>query len=1203
MLFKKSFNVKSFFLVFLVIILFGGITIYQKLKNHPNQKIENFVRRGTPPNQYNKRFAELSKNPSTGYPTTEKKYKVQDSLIQLRRLNKEKERDISKAVSGENQNDPWFSIGPSNVGGRTRAAIFDLSDSEYKKVIAGGVSGGLWRLNDITDTINGEWEQIVGVPGNLAVSSLTQSKERTNLIFAGTGESYTGDDAKGNGIYRSEDGGLTWEKVFGIDFSEIEVNEDFVEGLFYVNDLELWTDPIDGKEYLISALGDSNESPYIYDFISKGLYVSPDYGETWNKIELPGYNNPYESKTLNDIEIDNNNKVWISTTRSGNGQPGGSFFYSQDLTSFTEISPYYPEIDNNEINRVEFAASKNTEGLFYILISTYEGAEVYKTNDSFNTLEKLIEPIDLQTGIPSYDFTRGQSFYDLEIEIDPTNDAIVYAGGVNLFRTDDGGSSWTQLSKWWGEIIESDKDIPVIHADQHGLVFKPSNSNEGVILNDGGVYYGEALSDSLTTPKFHIQEKNYVTSQFYEATQSPVNYPIDYILGGTQDNGTQMVENINLSTKEFFRFYGGDGGHSYFDQVNSKYVISNYIYNKQIYRLNLETGVKNYINNEDNEEGDFINPGALDSNLDILYTNGSVGDNYRIRRFFDLDLDQQDYNSDYINNLPSNPTTFRVSPFNSESTALYVGFESGQIIKYTNANSNAVPITLFESLGSVSDISFGDTEDELYVTYYNYGINNIFFSFDGGENWYPMDGNLPDIPVTSIQYNPFQSGEVIIGTELGIWKTKNFNEEDPEWEQVINGMSDVRVTDIEFRGDSIENNRLLVSTYGRGLFVGSFSGNETCNILLNMTGDWTIIGNDSYGDGWNNARIEILSEGNVIGTFTLEESEGFGPKTKFYNFSEQYVNLSFRYVPGDWDEEISFEIFSPSGFKIISLNESDSKYWGLLNLDACNDLDSDGVKDYKDYCQNTSSGVSVNPNGCEIFSLPEDVFSVSATSNTCIDSDNGSIRLSSTDTNYNYLYSIDGSDPKPVEGEVSIAGLGVGSYNVCFTVDGVVNYERCYTVSVGEPDPLEVSSVVNFNDRSLDLNLRGSKSYQVLLNGKELTTDDSRISLFLQSGKNTIEVKGEQDCQGIYFEEIFVSEEVKVYPNPTNGPLQLYVSGMDSSVEVSITSINGAVVQTTNRNVPMNRVLDLDLTNLNSGTYIVSIKGPTVQVHQKVIKR
>jgi hypothetical protein len=98
-------------------------------------------------------------------------------------------------------------------------------------------------------------------------------------------------------------------------------------------------------------------------------------------------------------------------------------------------------------------------------------------------------------------------------------------------------------------------------------------------------------------------------------------------------------------------------------------------------------------------------------------------------------------------------------------------------------------------------------------------------------------------------------------------------------------------------------------------------------------------------------------------------------------------------------------------------------------------------------------------------------------------------------------------------------------------------------------------------------------------------------------------VTGDQECQGLYFEEIFVSEEVKVYPNPTNGPLQLYVSGLDNQVTVDVTSINGTKVMSSNQSVPMNRVIEFNLSDLNPGMYIVSVKGSTVQVHQKVIRR
>jgi hypothetical protein len=99
------------------------------------------------------------------------------------------------------------------VGGRTKAILFDPADATHKRVFAGGVSGGLWVNDDITDP-NSEW-QLTSYPHNLAVSSITYDPNNPQNMFIGTGESYTYGAVNGNGIWRSTDGGQTWEQVFG----------------------------------------------------------------------------------------------------------------------------------------------------------------------------------------------------------------------------------------------------------------------------------------------------------------------------------------------------------------------------------------------------------------------------------------------------------------------------------------------------------------------------------------------------------------------------------------------------------------------------------------------------------------------------------------------------------------------------------------------------------------------------------------------------------------------------------------------------------------------------------------------------------------------------------------------------------------------------------------------------------------------------
>ena len=236
-----------------------------------------------------------------------------------------------------------------------------------------------------------------------------------------------------------------------------------------------------------------------------------------------------------------------------------------------------------------------------------------------------------------------------------------------------------------------------------------------------------------------------------------------------------------------------------------------------------------------------------------------------------------------------------------------------------------------------------------------------------------------------------------------------------------------------------------------------------------------------------------------------------------------------------------------------------TKYFDYVVGDNCvviDDEDNDGVEDALDQCPDTPAGVVVNTSGCEVFALPSNTFSVTVTSATCPDSSNGSITISSSNTEYSYRYAIDDQAPQVLtDNTQTISNLSAGIYTVCVTVDGVSDYQRCYTIEITEPAPLVASSRIDMSSRNMELDLSGSEEYQVTINGKTFLTTEDRLSLNLEPGMNRVEVATALDCQGVYFEEIFVSEEVKVYPNPTKGPLQLFVAGSDTEVELSITGL------------------------------------------------
>ena len=127
-----------------------------------------------------------------------------------------------------------------------------------------------------------------------------------------------------------------------------------------------------------------------------------------------------------------------------------------------------------------------------------------KTEDAFATTTAMALPNDADSGIPFNDFTRGQAGYDLVLEIDPTNDDILYAGGIDLFRSSDNGTTWIQMSKWSNNNLLRSKNIPLVHADQHALVFHPTDSDKAIIGNDGGVFFASSLSEAVPKVLFQI---------------------------------------------------------------------------------------------------------------------------------------------------------------------------------------------------------------------------------------------------------------------------------------------------------------------------------------------------------------------------------------------------------------------------------------------------------------------------------------------------------------------------------------------------------------------------------------------------------------------------------------------------------------------------------------------------------------------------
>jgi len=711
-----------------------------------------------PPNAYNEMLWDLTLDPSTGSPAPQRILKAQ------REMSYRREQTLSVDQPATMQ---WQERGPTNLGGRTRAILFDPNDvgnadpnDNYTRVFAGAVSGGLWVNQDITDP-NAAWSPVTGLASNISITKIIADPNNPNILYIASGESYSSGQAVGNGIWKSTDSGKTWVHVFG-GFQGVDKHK-IINGIFYVNDI-VARDLGEITELYIAVAGtyfhSSGELPQFHSVNQQGLYKSVDNGLNWNRIVI----NETNGKPINpnDIEIDINNNIWLTTTQSSWGHNGGEIFKSAEGEIFNLVHDF-----SEGVGRTELEPSQIDPNKFWVLLSQSNRADLYVTEDGFKSVTPMTtEPNDIDPGIPANDFGRQQAFYNLTIEADAKDHLFV--GGINLFKSSNQGKSWEQISHWYGGYERQN-----VHPDQHAIVFRPENENEVVFGNDGGIYFCNDVQKPYTSIQISKLNRGYNTSQFYYGSID-INHTTqkDIIAGGTQDNGTWTATNATEGINTFFHTLDGDGAYTELD-TEDNYMIASYVFDEH-YFISYPDLNSMYKISLANQNGSFINNAILDKNLDIIYYDQSDGGIFKIGAAYNFKNGKENIKRFELTHLEFDraPSALNVSPYSKTHAQLYLGLVNGKLFRIDNTSStspNWVEITGEDFLGSISDIEFGTTQRELFVTMHNYGVDNIWFSNDAGQSWRPIEGDLPDIPVRCILQNPQQPKEVIIGTPIGVW--------------------------------------------------------------------------------------------------------------------------------------------------------------------------------------------------------------------------------------------------------------------------------------------------------------------------------------------------------------------------------------------------------------------------------------------------
>lgn len=290
------------------------------------------------------------------------------------------------------------------------------------------------------------------------------------------------------------------------------------------------------------------------------------------------------------------------------------------------------------------------------------------------------------------------------------------------------------------------------------------------------------------------------------------------------------------------------------------------------------------------------------------------------------------------------------------------------------------------------------------------------------------------------------------------------------------------------------------------------------------------------------------------------------------------------------------------------MDESISSFFIENSTSEILDTDGDGVSDDRDLCDATPLGAMVNTDGCEIFSLPAENYSIQTNGVSCAGKTNGQISISVQNTEYAYGLSIAESESTYTLSsenghQLVIDDLEIGTYTLNFTVEGKEGYVQTFEIGITEPPALSAKFSVNQKGKTMTLNLSGSDLYYAEVNGERRSYQLDAFTLQLRAGMNTVKISTPQDCQGEHVEQVFISEQVKHYPNPVQGELNLVIPGEDRETTVAIYSRSGSLIKRYQEQIPFSRIVTINTAGLRTDIYVVKVNGQTVEQTFKMIKR